>query len=65
MRRVLRELCDLLSAGAFIHAPDESGCKWCEFGAACGQKPVERAKAKLDTSDNEVLEPYRRLQQHD
>jgi RecB family exonuclease len=63
--RVLRELSDLLSAGAFIHAPHESGCKWCEFGAACGQTPVERAKEKLDASNNRVLDPYRRLRKHE
>ena len=65
VNRILSELSDLLSAGAFIHAPHESGCKWCEFGAACGQTAIERAKSKLDASDNRVLEPYRRLRTYD
>ena len=64
MPRVLRDLCDVIASGAFIHAPDESGCKWCEFGAACGRQPVERAEAKLNASVNTILEPYRRLQKH-
>jgi ATP-dependent helicase/nuclease subunit B len=65
VNRVLHELSDVLAAGAFIHAPHESGCKWCEFGPACGQAPVKRAKEKLDASANRVLEPYRRLRKHE
>ena len=63
--RVLGDLSDVIASGAFIHAPDESSCKWCEFGAACGSDPVARAAAKLEAVGNTMLEPYRRLRQHD
>ena len=36
--RVLGDLCDVIASGAFIHAPEKSGCKWCDFGAACGAR---------------------------
>jgi RecB family exonuclease len=62
---VLRDLSDVIASGAFIHAPDKRSCKWCDFGAACSNKPVERAAAKLRASSNKQLEPYRRLRQHD
>jgi hypothetical protein len=62
--RVLGELCDVIASGAFIHAPEESGCRWCKFGGACGRQPVERASAKLHAPANSILEPYRRLRSH-
>jgi hypothetical protein len=63
---VLRDLFDLLAAGAFVHTPDEDkDCKFCEFSRACGQKAAERAKVKVDQTENETLEAYRRLNAHD
>jgi ATP-dependent helicase/nuclease subunit B len=62
--RVLGDLADVIGSGAFIHAPDEGSCKWCEFGAACGKGPIARAAAKLEASTSDMLESYRRLQQH-
>jgi RecB family exonuclease len=62
---VLRDLSDVIASGAFIHAPDERSCKWCEFGAACGDASIVRADEKLKAPGNKVLEPYRRLRQHD
>jgi len=64
-RAVLRDLFDVLRAGAFVHTPTiEEDCRFCEFGPACGARVAERAKAKLDRSDNLMLEPYRKLQAH-
>ncbi len=62
---VLGDLADVIASGAFVHAPDKRGCRWCDFGAACGQAPVARAHAKLEAPTNDVLEPYRRLRRHD
>ena len=62
---VLRDLFDLLAAGAFVHTPDEDeDCRYCEFGRACGQRAAERAQAKLDQADNAALDAYRRLSAH-
>jgi ATP-dependent helicase/nuclease subunit B len=62
---VLNDLSEVLSAGTFIHAPDEDSCKWCEFGPACGQNAVEQAEAKLENTSNLMLDAYRRLQEYD
>jgi RecB family exonuclease len=62
---VLRDLFDLLAAGAFIHSPDKEDCRFCEFGRACGPRAAERAKAKIDGGDNAPLEAYRRLRDHE
>jgi hypothetical protein len=55
---VLADLRQVIASGLFVHANDESACKWCKFGAACGANPFERARSKV--ADPE-LEPYRRL----
>ena len=65
LSRVLGDLADVIASGAFIHAPEEDSCKWCDFGAACGKEPTARAAAKLEASTSGVLESYRRLQQHE
>jgi ATP-dependent helicase/nuclease subunit B len=62
---VLVELCDSINSGAFLHAPDESRCKRCDFGGACGQGSVEDARQKLNDHGNRVLDPHRRLQQYE
>jgi ATP-dependent helicase/nuclease subunit B len=59
---VLADLRQVIASGLFVHATDESACKWCEFGAACGTNPVERASAKVA---DPKLEPYRKLDAHD
>jgi ATP-dependent helicase/DNAse subunit B len=62
---VLRDLFDLLAAGAFVHTPeDDDDCRFCEFDRACGQRAAERAKKKIHQLDNAALEPYRRLGSH-
>ena len=62
---VLRDLFDVLAAGAFVHTASKGDCTYCEFKRACGRNPVERAEAKLDHAPNVALEPYRRLQAHE
>jgi ATP-dependent helicase/nuclease subunit B len=64
VKRVLRDLCELLAAGTFLHTADAGACKYCEFQRACGNDPVARAEAKLANPENRVLEAYRRLQTH-
>jgi ATP-dependent helicase/nuclease subunit B len=62
---VLRDLFDLLAAGAFVHSPHDEDCRFCEFGRACGPRAAERANAKIDNTDNDALEAYRRLSTHE
>lgn len=63
---VLRDLFDVLAAGAFVHTPAvDDDCRFCEFGRACGARVAERARAKLARADNEPLDAYRRLQAHE
>ena len=63
---VLRDLFDLLAAGAFVHSPNQDeDCRFCEFGRACGPGAAERARAKIDNGANDALEAYRRLRAHE
>jgi ATP-dependent helicase/nuclease subunit B len=63
---VLRDLFDLLAAGAFVHTPDEANdCRFCEFSRACGPKAAARAALKIGRSDGVGLEAYRRLNAHE
>jgi RecB family exonuclease len=59
---VLADLRQVIASGLFVHATDESACKWCKLGAACGANPFERARAKVA---DPKLEPYRRLVAHE
>jgi hypothetical protein len=58
---VLSELQRVIASGTFVHAADESACKWCEFGNACGGRVSEQAEAKLG---DPKLDAYRRLVAH-
>jgi ATP-dependent helicase/nuclease subunit B len=62
---VLRDLFDVLAAGAFVHWPDEDDCRYCELDRACGAGAAERADKKIDNADNAVLDAYRRLRDHE
>ena len=44
---VLADLRDVIVSGAFVHTPDKNACKWCDYAVACGDRPHERAAAKL------------------
>jgi ATP-dependent helicase/nuclease subunit B len=59
--RVLRDLSDVIGAGAFVPADLEQSCRWCEFAAACHVGDVGRAERKRDNPANVALEAYRRL----
>ena len=62
---VLRDLFDLLAAGAFVHTPEaDDDCRFCEFGRACGRQAAARAEKKIAQAENTLLEPYRRLGGH-
>ena len=60
--QVLGDLRDVLASGLYVHTPNESDCKFCDYGAACGPRAIAQAEAKQAAP---VLEPYRRLQSHD
>jgi ATP-dependent helicase/nuclease subunit B len=63
---VLRDLFDLLAAGAFVHTPHEDeDCRFCELDRACGRRAAARAQAKIDRVETTALEAYRRLSAHD
>ena len=63
---VLRDLFDLLAAGAFVHTPNQDAdCRFCEFSRACGPRAAERARAKIETGDDDPLAAYRRLSAHE
>lgn len=59
---VLGDLRQVIAAGAFIQAADESVCTWCEFGRACGSEASAQAAAK---QDDPKLAAYRRLVAHE
>jgi len=58
---VLADLQEVIASGTFVHATDESACKWCDFSNACGTNVFERAAGKQN--DPKVI-PYRRLVAH-
>jgi ATP-dependent helicase/nuclease subunit B len=62
---VLADLADVIANGAFLPADGEQACKWCQFKAACHAEDVARAQSKRDNPANRMLEPYRRLRQHE
>lgn len=59
---VLSDLRDIVSSGLFLHAPEESACKWCDYGHACGQNAHARGESKVA---DESLDAFRRLRRHD
>jgi hypothetical protein len=62
---VLSDLCGVIAQGAFVHAPDEAGCRWCDFRAACRPTAQEQALAKLRSSKNRELDAFRRLRAYE
>ena len=58
---VLSDLQEVIASGTFVHAADESACKWCDFGNACGENVFERSAAK---QGDPKLAAYRRLVAH-
>ena len=59
---MLADLRDVITAGLFVHTPDERDCKYCNYGPACGANATKRAEAKLD---DPALAPYKRLAAHE
>ena len=43
---VLGDLREVIVEGAFVHAPTEDDCKFCDYAAACGERVHEQAEAK-------------------
>jgi hypothetical protein len=60
---VLSDLRSVIASGVFVHAEDESACKFCDYGGACGANAARNAGPKITGSP--LLEPYRRLVAHD
>jgi RecB family exonuclease len=55
IRAVIRE-------GAFVHAPDEGDCRFCDYRAACDNSVHAQAERKLA---DPALAPFGRLRSHD
>lgn len=62
---VLRDLFDVIAAGAFVHTSDDDDCRFCDFDSACGGQSNERVTRKLANASNAALDPYRRLAAHE
>jgi ATP-dependent helicase/nuclease subunit B len=58
---VLADLRELIVKGAFVHAPDERACKWCDFAGACDVREQDQAAGKLE---DPKLKAYGRLAAH-
>jgi hypothetical protein len=58
----LRDLFDLLAAGAFPHSVDRRDCDFCDFRMACGdpERAARGSKAKCEAGDP-LLAPLRSL----
>jgi len=61
---VLRDLFDVVAAGAFVHSADDNDCRFCDFDRACGPRAAARAERKLGDPANAALDAYRRLGKH-
>ena len=60
---VLADLRQVIASGLFVQTIDESACKWCDFGAACGTGAAGGSAQKIEGA--KVLEPYRNLVAHE
>jgi ATP-dependent helicase/nuclease subunit B len=58
---VLSDLRDVIVSGAFVHAPDESVCRFCDYAAACGAGVHGQAAGKIADPS---LAAYGRLSAH-
>jgi RecB family exonuclease len=58
---VLSDLRDVIIAGAFVHAPDDKTCRFCDYTAACSPGVYGQAEAKIQDSK---LTAYGRLAAH-
>jgi ATP-dependent helicase/nuclease subunit B len=58
---VLTDLLDVIGEGAFVHADAAEVCRFCNFSAACGRSPFDRAAAKLGNREARALDAWRRL----
>jgi CRISPR/Cas system-associated exonuclease Cas4 (RecB family) len=59
---VLSDLQEVIASGTFVHAADESACKWCDFRNACGKTVFDQAAVK---QNDPKLAAYMRLGAHD
>lgn len=63
LTEVLSDLRGVIASGLFVHATDESHCRFCDLGAACGMDAaVKHAKAKLQ---DPKLALFRKLVAHE
>jgi RecB family exonuclease len=62
----LKDLFDLLAAGAFPHSTEKKDCEYCDFRMACGDpdSAARRSKAKCDSGEP-LLEALRALEDRD
>jgi RecB family exonuclease len=59
---VLSDLRDVIASGLFVHATEESDCRFCDLGPACGKDSPKQAKAKLA---DPTLAPFSKLVAHE
>jgi RecB family exonuclease len=59
---VLSDLREVIVKGAFVHAPSENDCTFCDFTAACGSAVHQQAELKMEDSK---LKAYMRLVAHE
>ena len=62
---VLRDLLDVIAAGAFVHTNTEGECRFCDFANACGAGAPTRASQKIENASVSRLDPVRRLASHE
>ena len=60
---VVGRLADVIGAGLFIQTPEEGGCRYCPFAAACGEKPWETSARKVKADVSGCIQPWQALQE--
>ena len=57
---VLGDLREVIVEGAFVHAPDEKDCKFCDYAAACGERVHEQAEGQAGGREADGVREARR-----
>ena len=65
LQAVMNDLVGVIGSGAFIAADFEDSCWSCEFARACHATDSTPVATKLANAENKMLEPLRRLREHE
>ncbi len=62
---ILKQICDLITSGAFLPTTDPRDCTYCDYLSVCGDPDVvtQRSSWKSAQSCNSMLEPWRSLRE--